>query len=90
VMFGRSRFQPGVLVSPVLGYEFDPTNEKDLTKFCVSIWETVSKANEEVPQRLRFFKEMIIVIHPSRPFTFTSKGTLRRPAILEAYSKEIE
>ncbi|PBK64722.1 acetyl-CoA synthetase-like protein [Armillaria solidipes] len=90
VMFGRSRFQPGVLVSPAPGYEFDPTNEKDLTDFRASIWDTVSKANEEAPQHSRIFKEMIIVTHPSKPFTFTSKGTLRRPAILEAYSKEIE
>ncbi|KAK0492011.1 NRPS-like enzyme [Armillaria luteobubalina] len=90
VMFGRSRFQPGVLVSPAPGYEFDPANEKDLADFRASIWDTVSKANEEAPQHSRIFKEMIIVTHPSKPFTFTSKGTLRRRAILEAYSKEIE
>ncbi|KAK0190058.1 hypothetical protein F5146DRAFT_1139593 [Armillaria mellea] len=90
VMFGRSKFQPGVLVSPAPGYEFDPTNEKDLADFRASIWDTVSKANEEAPQHSRIFKEMIVVTHPSKPFTFTSKGTLRRPAILEAYSKEIE
>ncbi|PBK87982.1 acetyl-CoA synthetase-like protein [Armillaria gallica] len=90
VMFGRSRFQPGVLVSPAPGYEFDPTNEKDLADFRASIWDTVSKANEEAPQHSRIFKEMIIVTHPSKPFMFTSKETLRRPAILEAYSREIE
>ncbi|KAK0201251.1 NRPS-like enzyme [Desarmillaria ectypa] len=90
VMFGRSRFQPGVLVSPALGYEFDPTNEKDLADFRANIWDTISKANKEAPQHSRIFKEMIIVTHPSKPFTFTAKGTLRRPAILEAYSKEIE
>ncbi len=38
VMFGRSRFQPGVLVSPAPGYGFDPTNEKDLADFRASIW----------------------------------------------------
>ncbi len=38
VMFGRSRFQPGVLVSPAPGYEFDPTNEKDLADFRANIW----------------------------------------------------
>ncbi|KAG7441925.1 acetyl-CoA synthetase-like protein [Guyanagaster necrorhizus] len=90
VMFGRSRFQPGVLVSPAPGYEFDPANEKDLADFRTSIWETVSKANKEAPQHSRIFKEMIVVTHPSKPFTFTSKGTLRRGAILEAYIKEID
>lgn len=33
---------------------------------------------------------MIIVTHPSKPFTFTAKGTPRRRAILTAYSKEID
>ncbi len=33
---------------------------------------------------------MIIVTHPSKPFTFTAKGTPRRQAILTAYSKEID
>ncbi|KAK0231808.1 NRPS-like enzyme [Armillaria nabsnona] len=90
VMFGQSKFQSGVLISPAPGYEFDPTNEKDLAEFRWGIWDTVSKANEEAPQHSRIFKEMIIVAHPSKPFTFTAKGTPRRRAILTAYSKEID
>ncbi|KAG7441935.1 acetyl-CoA synthetase-like protein [Guyanagaster necrorhizus] len=90
VMFGRSRFQTGVLVYPAPGCEFDPANEKDLADFRARIWDTVSRANREAPQHSRIFKEMIIVTHPSKPFTFTVKGTLRRGAILEAYSKEID
>ncbi|KAK0190081.1 NRPS-like enzyme [Armillaria mellea] len=77
VMFGQSKFQPGVLISPAPGYEFDPTNEKDLAEF-------------QAPQHSRIFKEMIIVAHPSKPFTFTAKGTPRRRAILTDYSKEID
>ncbi|KAK0465824.1 NRPS-like enzyme [Armillaria novae-zelandiae] len=79
-----------IAAAVMFGYEFDPTNEKDLADFRASIWDTASKANEEAPQHSRIFKEMIIVTHPSKSFTFTSKGTLRRRAILEAYSKEIE
>ncbi|KAK0449007.1 NRPS-like enzyme [Desarmillaria tabescens] len=90
IMFGRSKFQTGVLISPAPGYEFDPTNQKDLAAFRASIWDTVSKANKEAPQHSRIFKEMIIVTHPSKSFTYTAKGTPRRPAILKAYSKEIE
>ncbi|PBK87975.1 NRPS-like enzyme [Armillaria gallica] len=90
VMFGQSKFQPGVLISPASGYEFDPTNEKDLAEFRGNIWDTVSKANEEAPQHSRIFKEMIIVTYLSKPFTFTAKGTPRRRAILTAYSKEID
>ncbi|KAK0492004.1 NRPS-like enzyme [Armillaria luteobubalina] len=69
VIFGQSKFQPGVLISPAPGYEFDPTNEQDLANFRGSIWNTVSKANEEAPQHSRIFKEMIIVTHPFKPFT---------------------
>ncbi|KAG7451555.1 acetyl-CoA synthetase-like protein [Guyanagaster necrorhizus] len=90
VMFGQLRIQSGVLVSPAPEHEFDPANEKDLADFRASIWGTVSKANNEAPQHSRISKEMIIITHPSKPFTFTPKGTLRRPAILKAYSREIE
>lgn len=90
VVFGQSKFQSGVLISPAPGYEFDPTNEQDLADFRGSIWNTVSKANEEAPQHSRIFKEMIIVTYPSKPFTFTAKGTPRRRAILVDYSKEID
>ncbi len=39
IMFGQSKFQSGVLISPASAYEFDPTNEKDLAEFRGSIWQ---------------------------------------------------
>jgi hypothetical protein len=33
---------------------------------------------------------MIIVSSPSKPFTYTAKGTPRRPAIINEYQPEIE
>ena len=33
---------------------------------------------------------MIIVASPSKPFTYTGKGTPRRPAVIEEYQPEIE
>ncbi len=39
VVFGQSKFQPGVLISPAPGYEFDPTNEKGLAEFRGHIWQ---------------------------------------------------
>ncbi len=33
---------------------------------------------------------MILVAKPAKPFEFTTKGTPRRTAILEAYEEEIE
>lgn len=33
---------------------------------------------------------MILVASPSKPFTFTGKGSVRRPAILREYELEIQ
>jgi len=33
---------------------------------------------------------MIIVASPSKPFTYTAKGSIRGGAILKSYSEEIE
>lgn len=33
---------------------------------------------------------MILISSPSKPFTYTGKGTPRRPAIIDAYAPEIE
>ena len=33
---------------------------------------------------------MILVASPSKPFTFTGKGSVRRPAILREYEPEIQ
>ena len=38
VMFGRSRFNVGVLVSPKAKYAFDPSDEKKLSEFRSFIW----------------------------------------------------
>ena len=32
---------------------------------------------------------MIIVSNPSKPFTYTAKGTVRRQAVLDEYAEEI-
>ncbi|KAF8997177.1 hypothetical protein BDQ17DRAFT_887302 [Cyathus striatus] len=90
IVFGRSKFQPGVLVLPSPEYAFDPSNQAKLEEYRNLIWETVEKANEVAPQHSRIFKEFILVANPSKPFEFTAKGTARRHAVLKAYDPEIE
>ncbi|EMD35494.1 hypothetical protein CERSUDRAFT_157295 [Gelatoporia subvermispora B] len=88
IMFGRGRFQNGVLIQPKEGV--DPTDEKQLAAFRNKIWPTVERMNEYAPQHSRVFKEMIVVTSPSKPLEFTAKGTPRRQVCLNAYEAEID
>ncbi|KAK0184797.1 NRPS-like enzyme [Armillaria mellea] len=90
MMFGRSKFQPGVLILPTPEEAFDPSDSVRLAEYRASIWDTITKVNEQAPQHSRIYKEMIIVANPAKPFEFTVKGTLRRKAVLTAYEQEIE
>ncbi|KAF8997173.1 hypothetical protein BDQ17DRAFT_1248888 [Cyathus striatus] len=90
IMFGRSKFQPGVLILPSPEYIFDPNDEVKLEEYRNLIWETVEQANRDAPQHSRIFKEFILVANLSKPFEFTAKGTPRRHAILKSYDSEIE
>ncbi|KAI0320589.1 acetyl-CoA synthetase-like protein [Amylostereum chailletii] len=88
VMFGRGRFQNGVIVQPKV--PFDPADETSLAEFRNKIWPTVLKLNEFAPTHSRLFKETILVTHPDKPLLLTPKGTPQRRACLGAYQTEIE
>ncbi|TFK37077.1 hypothetical protein BDQ12DRAFT_608601 [Crucibulum laeve] len=90
VIFGRGRFQAGVLVEPTSEHSFIPTDLKALSVFRDAIWPSVEEANRFAPSHSRIFKEMILVAHPSKPFQYTPKGTPRRQIILNEYEEEIE
>ncbi|KAH9077806.1 acetyl-CoA synthetase-like protein [Lactarius deliciosus] len=89
VMFGRGRFQNGVLVDPKPQFAFDPKDEVKLEQFRQLIWPTIERLNAFAPQHSRLFKEMIIVASPSKPFAYTAKMTARRQAILKDYDDEV-
>lgn len=42
LMFGRGRFQNGVLIAPKKEYEFDPSDETKLADFRNSIWYDIT------------------------------------------------
>ncbi|KAJ3572833.1 hypothetical protein NP233_g2821 [Leucocoprinus birnbaumii] len=88
IMFGRGRFQNGVLIQPAL--PFDPNDEEALISFRRLIWPTVEKVNAFAPAHSRIFKEMILVTNPKKPLEFTPKGTPRRQVCLKSYSAEID
>ncbi|KAH8114663.1 acetyl-CoA synthetase-like protein [Phellopilus nigrolimitatus] len=90
VMFGRGRFNAGVIVDPKPEFKFDPNDTKALSEFRQKIWPTVEQMNEYAPQHSRLFKEMIIVSSPEKPFAYTAKNTARRQAIIQNYELEID
>ncbi|KAJ6458386.1 hypothetical protein C8R47DRAFT_1203181 [Mycena vitilis] len=84
VMFGRERFQAGVIVDPKPPFVFDPSDPEKLAEFRNTIWPSVERMNGFAPQHSRLFKEMITVPKPGKPFTYTSKNTVRRQAVIAA------
>ncbi|KAF4612641.1 hypothetical protein D9613_011797 [Agrocybe pediades] len=90
IMFGRGRFNAGILVEPKSEFRFDPSDENKLAEFRNKIWPSIQRMNSFAPQHSRIFKEMILVTKPSKPFQYTAKNTPRRHAMVNAYSEEIE
>ncbi|KAI0822423.1 acetyl-CoA synthetase-like protein [Trametes gibbosa] len=90
VMFGRGKFQNGILVQPSEEFQFDPSDVKALEEFRNAIWPSVERANANAPQHSRVFKEMILVTSPSKPLQLNTKGYPRRSTVLSDYNQEIE
>ncbi|KAH8099950.1 acetyl-CoA synthetase-like protein [Cristinia sonorae] len=90
VIFGRGKFNAGVLVDPKPEYQFDPADTDKLAEFRNLIWPSVERMNLYAPQHSRLFKEMILVSSPLKPLTYTAKLTPRRHAIINEYQEEIE
>ncbi|OSC98632.1 acetyl-CoA synthetase-like protein [Trametes coccinea BRFM310] len=90
VMFGRGKFQNGVLIEPRDEFAINPSDSKQVEEFRNKIWPTVERANEYAPRHSRIFKEMILVASPAKPFQYNVKGLPRRKIILDEYHDEIE
>ncbi|KAM5540085.1 hypothetical protein V8D89_006225 [Ganoderma adspersum] len=90
VMFGRGKFQNGVLVEPAADCALDPSDARQVEAFRNKIWPTIELVNAYAPQHSRIFKEMILIASPSKPFQFNAKASPRRAVMLQQYSEEIE
>ncbi|KDQ07664.1 hypothetical protein BOTBODRAFT_139808 [Botryobasidium botryosum FD-172 SS1] len=90
VMFGRERYQNGVLIEPKKEYEIDPADLEALASFRNAIWESVERANAYGPSHSRIFKEMIVVTNSSKPFLYTAKGSIKRQLTIDHFQEEIE
>lgn len=85
IVFGRGRFQAGVLIEPCT----PSLPEDENASFIDDIWPQIEEANKISPSHSRIFKEMIIVAVPGKPFLYTAKGSVRRQNILDLYKDEI-
>ncbi|KAF8880544.1 hypothetical protein BD779DRAFT_1675887 [Infundibulicybe gibba] len=106
LVFGRGRFQAGVLIEPKPEYALDSSDLEQLASFRNNVWSSVEEANNFAPSHSRIFKEVgyalfcvfaladnpqiILCAHPSKPFQLTPKGTPKRQSILKDYEQEIE
>ncbi|OBZ74338.1 4-chlorobenzoate--CoA ligase [Grifola frondosa] len=90
VIFGQGRFQNGVLVEPKDDLKFNPDDQLKLIDFRNKIWPSVERVNKSAPGHSRLMKEMILVAHPSKPFSYTAKGTPRRQMVIDTYKSEID
>ncbi len=59
-MFGRGKFQNGVLVEPVSDFALDPDNTEQVEAYRNKIWPTIERVNAYAPQHSRIFKEVRI------------------------------
>lgn len=88
LMFGRGRFQNGVLIQPKV--PFNPREPGALEAFRNKIWPSIEKMNAYAPAHSRVFKEMIMVTSPDKPLEYTAKGTPRRQVCIRSYEPEID
>ncbi|SJL02272.1 uncharacterized protein ARMOST_05598 [Armillaria ostoyae] len=57
IMFGRGKYQVGVLVEPGPQFSFDPVDESKLAEFKNLIWPTVKKINQFAPQHSHDYRD---------------------------------
>ncbi|KAF9044701.1 hypothetical protein BDP27DRAFT_1434674 [Rhodocollybia butyracea] len=89
IMFGRQRDQPGILLEPLPGYQIDVSSDAEVSKFRNLIWPIIEEANKIAPAFSRIFKEMILVVNPTKPLPRVGKGTVAREAAMALYDSEI-
>ncbi|KAF8513307.1 hypothetical protein BU17DRAFT_95460 [Hysterangium stoloniferum] len=87
IMFGRGHPSNGVLIEPE---SYKMMEQISVATFRTLIWPSIEEANIFAPAHSRIFKEMILLASPSKPLSYTAKGTPRRGAILKEYATEID
>ncbi|KAI1117812.1 hypothetical protein F5Y14DRAFT_439088 [Nemania sp. NC0429] len=88
LVVGNRRFHAAVLLE-LRGAP--PATEVALESLLDKIYaEVVEKANAASPTHARIFRSNMMLTVPGKPFLRTDKGTVKRPAMLRSYEKEID
>ncbi|KAI0969100.1 hypothetical protein F4678DRAFT_180499 [Xylaria arbuscula] len=88
LVVGNRRFHAAVLMelrdpAPAAGEALESLLDKIYA-------EVVEKANAASPSHARIFRSNLMLTIPGKPFLRTDKGTVKRPAMLRSYEKEID
>ncbi|KAI1277788.1 hypothetical protein F5Y07DRAFT_73654 [Xylaria sp. FL0933] len=88
LVVGNRRFHAAVLLE-LRGQP--PASKEALEALLDKIYaEVVEKANAASPSHARIFRSNMMLTVPGKPFLRTDKGTVKRPAMLRSYEKEID
>lgn len=87
VVAGQGRFQISLLIEPADAWKIANGDKEDLRDV---IWPTVIIANQSAPAHARLSKEHILIAREEKPFSRTSKGTIRRGPTLELYKADFD
>ncbi|KAI0542448.1 hypothetical protein GGR58DRAFT_250457 [Xylaria digitata] len=88
LVVGNRRFHAAVLLE-LRGAP--PATKEGLESLLDKIYaEVVEKANAASPTHARIFRSNMMLTVPGKPFLRTDKGTVKRPAMLRSYEKEID
>ncbi|KAF5370381.1 hypothetical protein D9758_006891 [Tetrapyrgos nigripes] len=90
VMFGRGRFNNGIILLLAPSCIVDPKDQTAVEEFKDSIANIVQAANNFAPTHSKIYREMILIADPEKEFEFTLKGTPRRHSIIAGHAVEIE
>jgi len=88
LVVGNRRFHPAVLLE-LRGAP--PATKEGIESLLDKIYaEVVEKANAASPSHARIFRSNMMLTVAGKPFLRTDKGTVKRPAMLRSYEKEID
>ncbi|KAK1998808.1 male sterility protein [Colletotrichum falcatum] len=86
IIVGTQRFQPALIVEPVV----HPKTEGEVDDLIERIMPHVAKANAVAATHARIVRHLVTVSKPDKPFLMADKGTLKRSATIRLYADEIE
>ena len=93
LVVGAQRFQPALLIE-LSANSIDGNAEglsiAEKAAFIEKIWPTIEEANKDSPAYARIFKSHVLFTETRKPMLRAGKGTIQRPATLQAYATEIE